>query len=320
MPLVTNSNYKRPVILFNPHLETIVPSVFRKISGPLYQRERIHLFDGDFLDIDWLKSGYKKLVIISHGLEGNSERHYVKGMAAYFFSHHWDVAAWNCRGCSGEINLAPRLYHHAGTEDLEAVIQHALNIKQYSKIALIGFSMGGSLTLKYLGERKEVPQQIVSSTVFSVPCNLGDSAALLDQNKNKFYRNRFLRKLKRKINLKSAQYPHVFDTKPLEKINYFREFDEIYTAPTHGFKSAEHFYQKASASLYIPNINIPSLLVNAQNDPFLSETCYPISLAKDHPHFFLEIPQEGGHVGFNQFGKKQNYMEYRALNFIEQYA
>jgi uncharacterized protein len=318
MPLIQNSSYSHPLWMANSHLQTIWPSMFRKIDGVKYERERILFSDNDFTDLDWIATGNKKLVILAHGLEGNSDRHYMKGMAKHFSTHGWDVLAWNCRSCSGEINNAPRLYHHAATDDLEFVIQHALSKQKFEHIALVGFSMGGSLILKYLGERNEVPAAIKASSVFSVPCHLGDSAFLLDQRKNSFYRNRFIKKLKYKIALKSVQYPELFPAQYIEKVKYFKEFDEIYTAPAHGFKSADDFYQKASAINYIPYINRPTLIVNADNDPFLPDSCYPRDIVAGHEHVFLEIPPSGGHVGFTLGNKKYNYMESRALNFISE--
>jgi uncharacterized protein len=318
MPLIPKSNYAHSLWIPNPHMQTIWPSLFRNIEGVIYSRERVLLSDNDFTDLDWIKSDNKKLVVLAHGLEGNSNRHYMKGMAKYFHHHGWDVLAWNCRSCSGEINKAPRLYHHAATDDLVEVIEHANRQQPYEEIALVGFSMGGSLILKYLGEGNRIPNQIKSSAVFSVPCNLGDSAALLDQPKNSFYRKRFINKLKKKVKLKSEQYPAIFDATHLEKIKYFEEFDELYTAPAHGFKSAQEFYNTASAIHYIPQIEIPTLIVNAANDPFLPESCYPRDIVEQQDQVFLEIPKTGGHVGFGLSGKPINYMEVRALDFISE--
>ena len=197
MPLIPSDYQNRPFYLFNAHLETIVPSIFRKVAGG-YLRERLELPDGDFVDLDWMSLQRKILVIISHGLEGNSERHYSKGMARYFFHRGWDALAWNCRGCSGEMNRLPRFYHHGATEDLSAVVDHAIQ-KGYTNISLVGFSMGGSMSLKYLGEQKDkLNSQVKSAVVFSVPCHLGASAQALDQPENRFYLNRFLKKLEKK--------------------------------------------------------------------------------------------------------------------------
>jgi predicted alpha/beta-fold hydrolase len=318
MPLLDSSYKKPPLYLFNEHLETIFPSMFRKIDGD-YERERLELNDGDYLDLDWMIKGNDKLVIISHGLEGNSERHYSKGMAKYFSDQGWDSLAWNCRGCSGEINRLPRFYHHGATEDIAAVINHAIE-KKYNSISLVGFSMGGSMTLKYLGEQNEnLPPEVRSAATFSVPCDLSSSAKELDKPKKRFYLNRFLKKLGKKIRAKAELYPELISTEGFEKITTFREFDNRYTAPLHGFKDADDFYNRASSGTYIRSINIPTLIVNALNDPFLPEACYPFDIAEHHKLVHLETPAKGGHVGFTMSGKKENWMEIRAFEFISSF-
>ena len=315
MPLLQSSYTHTPFYLFNGHLETIVPSMFRKIEGT-YERERLELPDGDFLDLDWMKCKSNKLVIISHGLEGSSERHYSKGTAYYFSQRGWDAVAWNCRGCSGEMNRLPRFYHHGATEDLAAVIDLAIE-RNYAHIALVGFSMGGSLSLKYVGERKgKLPSQVKSVATFSVPCDLGSSACELDKPNKKFYLNRFLTKLEKKIRAKSAKFPHLISVEGFERIKTFRDFDNRYTAPLHGFADADDFYTKASSGPFLSSIEIPALIVNALNDPFLPEACYPFDVAKTHPLIHLETPDRGGHVGFSMSGKSESWMEVRAFEFV----
>lgn len=316
MPLIPSSSYtERPFYLFNPHLETIVPSAFRKVKLPPYTRERIATPDNDFLDLDWLKMGNEQMVILSHGLEGDSSRPYMQGMAKAFSLGGWDVLAWNCRSCSGEINRSRRMYHHGVSDDLETVIEHALS-EGYRRLVLVGFSMGGSITLKYLGAHSaRVPKEVNRAVVFSVPCDLGGSARALSEKGNTFYRKRFLRKLGRKIKAKASQMPGVINCEGYEKINHFPEFDGRFTAPLHGFKDADDFYRKASANQYIPEIRVPTLIVNAKNDPMLPESCYPVELAREHPFVFLEIPEKGGHVGFSLHGRRMNWAEQRALEF-----
>jgi len=317
MPLIPESPYRPPFYLFNGHLETVLPSLFRKISAS-YKRERIELIDGDFLDLDWLSTGRDKLVIVSHGLEGNSDRHYAKGMAKYFFENGWDALAWNCRGCSGEMNRLPRFYHHGASEDLAAVINHAVT-KNYSHIVLIGFSMGGSMTLKYLGEQGDKVAPIIKSAmVFSVPCDLGSSARELEKSTNQFYLNRFLTKLRVKMESKSYLFPNQISINGFDKIKSFRAFDDRYTAPLHGFDDADDFYAKASCGPYLSAIRIPTLLVNALNDPFLPAACYPFELAGSHDFIHLETPAQGGHVGFSLWGRNENWMEVRAFDFCNQ--
>lgn len=316
--MIVGSTYRHVPYLTNGHLETIVPSAFRKVKGVLYQRQRLELDDGDFLDLDWLvdtRARPGKLVIISHGLEGSSARHYCRGMAKYFRNRGWDALAWNCRSCSGELNRLPRFYHHGDTADLHRVIVEAFN-KGYDHVALTGFSMGGSFSMKYLGERgSSLDPRIKGAVGFSVPCNLGSSARELDSPTKSFYRNRFLRKLGKKILAKSLIYPGKLSYTGYEKIKTFREFDDRYTATLHGFKDAADFYSKSSCDQYLAKVTVPALVVNAANDPFLPPECFPKEIARDHPYFDLEIPARGGHVGFS-LSTEENYMERRAYEFL----
>ena len=157
--------YPRPRLLFHPHIETIYPSLLRKVNLVAYERERISTPDQDFLDLDWLKQGSTKLVIISHGLEGNTSRPYVRGMAKAFYNAGYDVLAWNYRGCGEEMNRSLRFYHSGATDDLDYIIQHINKKNTHSEISLIGFSLGGNLTLKYLGERGKQLQSIIKRAV-----------------------------------------------------------------------------------------------------------------------------------------------------------
>ncbi len=317
MPLIPVSSYKHPFYLFNGHLETIIPSAFRKVGGPPYSRERLELSEGDFLDLDWLSNQSRRLLIISHGLEGSSGRHYSKGMANFFFKNKWDALAWNCRSCSGEMNRLPRFYHHGATEDLKAVIDHALT-KGYDTIALVGISMGGSLSLKYTGENAQtLPSAIRSVVAFSVPCHLGSSARELDKPAKRFYLNRFLKKLGKKIQQKAASFPDLISHEGFDKIRSFEEFDNRYTAPLHGFRDAKDFYERASSLPHIAEIRVPTLIVNAQNDPFLPSECFPYEIARESEFVFLETPKRGGHTGFTLAGKEENWMEVRAFEFVD---
>lgn len=322
MALIKNSTYNKPGDFWkNGYLQTIIPSLFRKIKGISYSRERIDTEDGDFLDLDWILSGHERLVIVSHGLEGSSERHYVKSCARHFDKHDYDVLAWNYRSCSGEMNRNLRLYHHGDTEDLERVITHAIDTRRYKKIVLVGFSMGGSTTLKYLGENgPNVPAHIVAAATFSVPCNLWDSAHQLTFRENWFFKQRFLKKMIKKVKKKHKQYPNDIDLTGIDEIVSFGQFDERYTAPLHGFKNSRHFYRTATSDLHYAGIRKPSLIVNAMNDPLLGEKCYPYKACKYHEFLHLETPRAGGHVGFFKPGAKTSWMDERALEFVSKYA
>lgn len=309
--------YAPPRFLFSPHLETIYPSLIRRVKLQGYTRERIETPDNDFLDLDWLQRGSDKLVILSHGLEGSSDRPYIKGMAKAFFSNGIDVLAWNYRGCSGEMNRQLRFYHSGATDDFNTVIDHAIDIKKYKTIFLVGFSLGGNMTLKFLGEKLPRPE-IKKAVAISVPLDLQTSCEKISTPGNWIYSRRFLKSLKAKVTQK-AKLMKGLDISGLEKIKTLSQFDDRFTAPLHGFKNAVHYYQQCSALGFLDGIRIPTLIINTLNDPFLSKECFPVDLVKDHPTLLLEILPRGGHVGFTQLNKNGLYWsEQRAFEFIAQ--
>jgi predicted alpha/beta-fold hydrolase len=308
-------SYKPPFFLVNGHFETIYPALFRSVEFKPYERERITTDDGDFLDLDWLKQGAENLVVLSHGLEGNTQRAYVRGMARALVLAGFDVLAWNYRGCSEEMNRQLRFYHSGATDDLDRVVQHA-SLKGYKSIRLVGFSLGGNLTLKYLGEARERPDTIRQAIAYSVPLDLFASCNTISKPQNRIYALKFLVSLKEKIRRK-AQVRKELDTRHLNKIKTLREFDDYYTAPLHGFKDALHYYDSCSAVRYVKNIQIPTRIVNAKNDPFLSPECYPVEILADHPFVQLLLPERGGHVGFTQFNSNGVYWsEWKAIEFF----
>lgn len=318
MPLLEPSAYtRRPWYMPGMHWETIVPSVFFKEPDPGYERQRLELADGDFLDVDWLRQSSNRCMIISHGLEGSADRFYVKRTARYFYQRGYDIAAWNCRSCSGEMNRLPRFYHHGATEDLAAVVNEVLS-RGFEEVVLMGYSMGGSMSLKYAGERL-TDGRIKAVITFAVPCSLRDSSETLSQQGNRFYEQRFLKKLIRKITIKAAQHPEI-SIDGIEQLETFDQFHDRYTAPLHGFSSRNHFFERATCDQYMPEIQIPTLIVNAANDPMLGEKCYPRSMAEASANLFLEIPRRGGHAGFTLSGKPYSYMEWRGDWFLQTVA
>ena len=297
----------RPVFPFgNGHIQTIYPVLFRTISSLVYTRERITTADDDFLDLDWSAPGNDRLAIVSHGLEGNSTRTYVKAMVQALNHSNWDALAWNYRSCSGEPNRKLRSYHNGATDDLARVIEHARNKEKYKEIALVGFSLGGNLTLVHLG-RDRVDPIVKKAVVFSVPCDLAASAGALEKPSNRLYMKRFLVLLHRKIKEKMAIMPHALDDSGYDRIRTFRQFDDRYTAPIHGFKDARDYWEKCSSLRYIPEIDRPCLIINALNDPFLPRECFPIAQAAQNPNITLKMPQSGGHVGFVSFNEQGRY-------------
>lgn len=313
---MNDKDYHPPLLLGNGHIQTIFPVLFRTIPDLAYTRERITTPDDDFLDLDWSCIASRRLAVISHGLEGSSDRAYVRGMARAVNCGGWDALAWNYRGCSGEPNRRLRFYHNGATDDLSLVIDHAAATGRYDEIALIGFSLGGNLTLVHLG-RDRVHPLVRRAAVFSVPCHLEASAALLAKPANRIYMKRFLGLLHQKIKAKKALMPGLIDDDGYEKIRDFREFDDRYTAPIHGFKDARDYWRQCASLQYIPAIRIPTLIVNAANDPFLPEECFPVAQARGNDRVFLKIPRSGGHVGFMAFNREKKYWsEIQAVSFL----
>ena len=303
--------------MLNGHMETIIPSMFFKIDDVSYHRERLELTDGDFIDLDWLRDvDNRDLMVISHGLEGSADRYYVKRTAEYFHQKGWDILAWNCRSCGGEMNRLPRFYHHGDTDDLATVIDHGVSQKHYQRIVLVGYSMGGSMSLKYLGEERNRPSSIISAVTYSVPCRLADSGYQLTLKSNRLYEQRFLKKLLSKIRIKAEHHPDVISLDGIDEIKDFETFHDRFTAPLHGVDSIDDFYQTATCDQYFPDIKVPVLIVNAMNDPLLADGCYPYEMASSLDNVFLETPKVGGHVGFTLSGDRYSYMEYRADRFI----
>lgn len=317
MPILKPGYLTPPFYLFNGHLETIVPSLCRRVKGVTYFREKIETPDNDFLNLDWSEVAGNKLLIISHGLEGDSQRHYARGLVKLFNKHGIDVLVWNNRTCGGEMNIQPILYHHGASYDLDTTVQHVLQSRNYEEIYLAGISMGGAQTLKYLGEKGlDLPSQITRAAVFSTPCNLPSSAKILDLPKNAFYKNRFLAKLKKKMEAKALQFPNLIDLDLLKSVKSFDQFDTLFTARIHGFKDAQDFYRSVSADNWIKDIAIPVLIVNALNDPLLGEESYPVKRAESKSEILLEMPSRGGHTGFALSHEEFTWTEKRLLEFL----
>lgn len=313
---VNFSDFKGNKIVTNKHLETILPALLRKVEVP-YERMRIHTPDGDYFDTDWLKHEHNdQIIVLIHGLEGSSQSSYIKGFAQYFYRHGYDVCAINFRSCSGEMNLLPSSYHSGFYHDLHLLITQYL--LSYKKVFPIGFSLGGNMLLHYLGKHKQlVPKSVKSAIAISVPVDLAGSSATLASLSNRIYLNRFLRSLTHKMALKAKQFPRLIDTTHLQFIRSFETFDNRYTAPLHGFKDAAHYYKSVSALFTLADIAIPTLLINAQNDPFLSPSCFPVDIAQQSTYLQLEIPRGGGHVGFAyQLPNGRYWSEERALAHI----
>ncbi len=314
MPIVEKSfDYRPPFYQYNGHLQTILPS-FRKVKGLFYQRERIETPDNDFLDLDWVYNNSKKLVVLTHGFEGDSTRPYIKGMAKMFSKLGWDVLAWNCRTCSGEMNRAFQMYNHGNIDDIETVVNHAASHPQYDEITLVGFSMGGNISLKYAALRAH---KLVKSVVaFSAPLDMKSSTEVLGVKKNWLYRLNFEKKLQPKLAQKIALFPDKLTPEDITQKDWEKQL-YTYFCKINGYANLETFYTVGSALNFIPQIKIPALIIQAQNDPLLTPECFPHDLAAAHAYIFFEAPMQGGHCGFTLSGDKHHsWAEHRAKDFI----
>ena len=323
--MIVESDYSPPPLLSGGHVQTLFATLARQVDFAYDRRERIGTPDGDFLDLDWAFASANgtaarssdRVAILTHGLEGSADRQYMRGMARALVRRGWDVCAWNLRGCSGETNRQPATYHSGKTEDLACVAGHVL-AQGYDAVGLVGFSLGGNLTLKYLGDRgAEADPRIRRAVAFSTPVDLSASAERIGHVTNWHYTQYFLRSLQATIARKAAQHPETVSTAPMAGVRTLVEFDDAYTAPLHGFRDAADYYAAASSKPVLTRIARPTLLVNAANDPFLPDACYPRAEATGHAHFTLEVPASGGHVGFVAFnGAGEYWSEQRAAAFL----
>lgn len=323
MPVLPDSTYTARFPFTNGHIQTIYPTLFRGRPELRPSIERIDTPDNDFIDLDWHYSTIgpaKKVCVISHGLEGHSRKKYPMGLADILTRSGWDAVCLNFRGCSGEPNRTFRLYHSGVTDDLHTVLTHVLAIGKYEKAALAGFSMGGNQTLKYLGEDPDkVPEQVSSAVVFSVPCDLVGAGRVMKAPSCAIYMRYFMHTLREKVRIKDQQFPGRLDLTGLESIRTFDVFDDRFTSVMHGFKDAHDYYVRSSSLQFLKDIRVPTLMVNAKNDPFLSPSCYPEREADENPNLFLEMPKTGGHVGFIRMAKAGPYWsDLRTMEFLEQ--
>jgi predicted alpha/beta-fold hydrolase len=273
-----------------PHLQTMWSVLFRKKLNAIWlKRERIELPDGDFVDLDWGKKPTGPIVMILHGLEGSSNSLYSQGLAQALEQSGWRVVVMNFRSCSGEINRLPRLYHSGDTADVATIVKILQQREPTTRMAMVGFSIGGNVLLKWLGETGS-NNPLVAAVAISVPFELEKSVRRLEQGFSKIYQWHLLRFLKIKL-AKKNQPP------ALQNFTTIYDFDDQVTAPLHGFSNAKDYYQQSSCRKFLANITVPTLLLHAKDDPFMPPEVIPqISELSASTH--LEVTPNGGHVGF----------------------
>lgn len=321
MPILI-SDFKPTLPFKSAHFNTIYRPLFMKDTIK-YERKRITTWDADFIDLDFskTKNKTKTLVFLIHGLEGSSKSNYMITTANSLNYNGYDTVCMNLRSCSGEDNLLLETYHSGKTDDLHFIAKYLATNYEYENIIIVGFSLGGNLTLKYLGEYEDIPTKIKGGIAISVPIDLTSSQAELAKLKNKVYLNEFLRTLKIKILAKAAKFPNFkLDKQLVLKATKLPDLEQQYTAPIFGFENPQDYWIKASSKPYIKNIKIPTLLINSLDDSFLSEACFPYQEAKNMDNFYLLTPKYGGHVGFiPSFNPTENnWLEKKISSFIKE--
>lgn len=309
------------------HAQTIWRRLFGGASSVPVDRERWETVDGDFLDIDFLNppasdSSPKDapIVLFLHGLEGSSRAKYILGMLREVSSVGWSGAALNFRSCSGEINRRERFYHSGETTDLDWVVRRLIDRRPKSPLFLVGFSLGGNVLLKWLGEQGEnAPAAVRAAVAISTPFDLATAARLIDRGFSRLYGKMFLKTLKRKAILKGEQYPGLIDPSQVRQIESFAQFDDQVTAPIHGFKNGFDYWTRSSSQYYLSDIRRPTLLINAKDDPFLPGIYFPEKAIAESKWLSTSFPSRGGHTGFVQssgFGSASYWAEVRTIFFL----
>ncbi|OGT60113.1 MAG: alpha/beta hydrolase [Gammaproteobacteria bacterium RIFCSPHIGHO2_12_FULL_45_12] len=284
--------------LRNSHLQTIWPVLCkRKIKNMTLERERLDLPDGDFIDLDWMgKDRPGPLVLMLHGFEGSIDSHYAKATLSILKQSGWRGVFMHFRGCSGEPNRLPRGYHSGETSDVATVVRMLRSREPGTKLAAIGYSLGGNVLLKWLGEMG-ADSPLSAAIAVSVPFELHKAAARIQCGFSRFYQWYFLKCLRRRLYHKFEQVPCAIDRSIMSAAQTLRDFDHIYTAPVHGFDSVDDYYASASSRQYLSRIQVPTLLLHARDDPFMTEDVIP-AYDELSPMVKLEVTEGGGHVGF----------------------
>lgn len=316
-----NPSFKAPWWLASPHLQTLWPTLCRRpIKNLAITRERFELPDGDFIDLDWLGTGNGPIVLLLHGLEGSVESPYIKGMMAAIQNQGWRALLLHFRSCSGELNRLTRLYHSGETGDLAALVTALKEREPNTPLAAIGFSLGGNVLLKWLGESQN-KNPLTAAVAVSVPFELGKAADRINKGFSRLYQWYLLKSLHKKLQSKFERQSAPITLPPLAALRTLRDFDERVTAPLHGFKGADDYYTRSSCRQYLHGIKVPTLLLQAKDDPFMTPDLLPHASELSEQISF-ELTEQGGHVGFimgETPWKAHYWLEKRAPKFLKEH-
>lgn len=323
MPLI-DSNFRSPWWMFNGDLQTQLPVVLRHVRLNATSLI-IPTLDGDSLSANIYFADtlpQKRLLILSHGLEGSNEQNYILGMAKAALIEGVadaavDVLAWNLRGCGRSDNTTEKLYFAGSVSDFDAVMNWA-EASGYAEIYLAAYSLGGNIVLKWLGEQGTNAQArgVKAVCAASVPIDLGACVATLDRWRNILYRLYFLTSMKWRLKRKAVKFAGKLSLTHYSKVKKLYDYDEFFSAPLNGYKNAAELHALASAKPSLEKIAVPCLMVAAANDPFLNADCIPRALSQRHPLLTLEVTRSGGHVGFLD-DQLEWWLDTRFLDFFK---
>ena len=313
------ADYIAPRWLPGGHLQTIYPALCISTPALAMRRERWDTPDGDFIDVDFAQGQPgKPLLVLFHGLEGSSESHYAKALMRHISSLGWSGVIPHFRGCSGELNRAPRFYHSGDAAEINWILRRIKDhpvLSDASHFFASGVSLGGNALLRWLGESAEDAGFIDAACAISAPLDLAAGGAALSRGFNMIYTRSFLRTLKPKCLQKLAQFPDLFDRHSLLAARDLYEFDNVVTAPLHGYRDTNDYWHRASGKHVLPAITVPTLVLNARNDPFMPAQYLPHTASKA---VTLEYPATGGHVGFasGPMPGKLDWLPQRIIRFL----
>jgi predicted alpha/beta-fold hydrolase len=311
--------YRAPAWLPGGHLQTIFPATCVPKPPVAFRRERWTSADGDFVDIDFVDGEPgKPLVVLFHGLEGSSNSHYARSLMAALAERGWSGAVPHFRGCSGEPNLMPRFYHSGDAAEVDWIVRK-LHARAPGPLFAAGVSLGGNALLRWLGESGHGADIVGAACAVSAPLDLAQGGKALSSGFNMLYTRMFLQTLKPKCLAKLERYPGLFDRSELMKARDLYAFDNVVTAPLHGYRDTDDYWHRASARHVLHEITVPTLVLNARNDPFLPGEHLPLTASKA---VTLEYPEEGGHVGFavGPFPGRIDWLPRRILHFFDSAA
>ena len=281
------------------HAQTIWPALFARRPHVDYRRERWDTPDGDFVDVDWLAApahADAPLVALFHGLEGSSRSHYALALMDAVRALGWRGVVIHFRGCSGEPNRLPRAYHSGDSTEIAWIVQRLGALA--AELHVAGVSLGGNALMRWLGETgRDATNRLASAAAISAPLDLMAAGDALGHGFNLVYTRQFLRTLRTKSLAKLARHPALYDAAAVARSRTLREFDDLVTAPLHGYRDTDDYWTRASSKPVLRHVAVPTLVLNARNDPFMPASALPTP-QEVSPHVTLELPDEGGHVGF----------------------